>query len=328
MKDTKEEVLEIIKKAFTKDSVDEGDLEELSKTLSASELNASVDVNNLVAQLKQLLSSLENKTKDNVLAEIDKREIIQHSLQPSSQKKLGKQFNTKCENIIEKLKEIRQEALNQKDNASVLDIDWVIKTLNEENIYELDPLVVNDDSLNTEENKNGIDYLMQYSKIEDMKQRTKDLTLVRSNNSRSRTFSSSENAKILSEGFDEEKLSKRRESAVLSMSSVLSPSVSEKIITTMKRIAYCDFDIFSLDELMNEQVSMLVASEILNSLDFVKDGFVEPTILKDFIQVVAMSYNRKNAIYHNDLHAADVMQTLFTMMVRGDLQNVRLLFNE
>ena len=96
----------------------------------------------------------------------------------------------------------------------------------------------------------------------------------------------------------------------------------------MKRIAYCDFDIFSLDELMNEQASMLVASEILNSLDFVKDGFVEPTILKDFIQVVAMSYNRKNAIYHNDLHAADVMQTLFTMMVRGDLQNVRLLFNE
>ena len=36
---------------------------------------------------------------------------------------------------------------------------------------------------------------------------------------------------------------------------------------------------------------------------------------------VVDSYSRTNALYHNDLHAADVMQTLFTMMMRGDLQN-------
>ena len=71
----------------------------------------------------------------------------------------------------------------------------------------------------------------------------------------------------------------------------------------MSRIEYPDFDIFELDELMSEKASVLIANEILKRVDFVRSGMID-------------SYSRTNALYHNDLHAADVMQTLFTMMMR------------
>ena len=89
----------------------------------------------------------------------------------------------------------------------------------------------------------------------------------------------------------------------------------------MSRIEYPDFDIFELDELMSEKASVLIANEILKRVDFVRSGMIDMEVLRNFIVKVVDSYSRTNALYHNDLHAADVMQTLFTMMMRGDLQN-------
>ena len=89
----------------------------------------------------------------------------------------------------------------------------------------------------------------------------------------------------------------------------------------MSRIEYPDFDIFELDELMSEKASVLIANEILKRVDFVRSGMIDMGVLRNFIVKVVDSYSRINALYHNDLHAADVMQTLFTMMMRGDLQN-------
>ena len=45
---------------------------------------------------------------------------------------------------------------------------------------------------------------------------------------------------------------------------------------------------------------------------------IDMGVLRNFIVKVVDSYSRTNALYHNDLHAADVMQTLFTMMMWGD----------
>ena len=101
---------------------------------------------------------------------------------------------------------------------------------------------------------------------------------------------------------------KRRESADL-MSTVLSPSVSAKIIALMTRIDFPDFDIFVLDDLMSEKASIIIANEILKKLSIVNSNVIDIPVLKNFIVKVVESYSRKNAIYHNDLHAADVMQT-------------------
>ena len=309
-----EQINEKIKNAFKNEIVSIEDIEVFEKEMSSMTPGIeAINLPSLISMLKETLNAIEPKTVENLMNEIVSKKIVQKAL--TSYQKVSRQFNTKCENIIQKLKEIREEAQKQNDIPSIFDIDWIIKTLNEENIYEIDPLVVNNEELNTEDNKNGLDFLMQYSKIEDLKQKTKDFKAVRSNNTRSRTYSSAENKNIIMEGVN----SKRRESADV-FSTVLSPSVSAKIISLMTRLDYPDFDIFVLDELMNEKASVIIGSEILKRIDLVKSGVIDIPILRNFLVKVVDSYSRKHAIYHSDLHAADVMQTLFTMIMRGDLQ--------
>lgn len=285
----------------------EKELNSLSPTLN------SLNIPFLIQNIKSALNAITPKNIDTLIAELNSHNIFTKAI--ASNQKVSKQFNTKCENIIEKLKEIRNAAQELNDLHSTFDIDWIIKTINEENIYEIDPLVVTNEELNTEDNKNGLDYLIQYSKIEDLKQKTKDFKAVRGF-TRSNTFSSKENQKIIKDGVD----TKRRESADV-ISTMVSPSISAKLITMMSRIEYPDFDIFELDELMNEKASVLIANEILKRVDFVNSGVIDIGVLRNFIVKVVDSYSRTNALYHNDLHAADVMQTLFTMIMRGDLQS-------
>ena len=318
MKEPTQNVTEILidklKSSLKKDPITVEDVNSFEKELNS--LSPTIDSLNIpffIQNIKNMLNTINPKNIDTLIAELTSQKLFEKSL--AANQKVSRQFNTKCENIIEKLKEIRDAAQELNDLHSTFDIDWIIKTINEENIYEIDPLVVTNEELNTEDNKNGLDYLIQYSKIEDLKQKTKDFKAVRGF-TRSNTFSSKENEKILKDGVN----TKRRESADV-ISTMVSPSISAKLITMMSRIEYPDFDIFELDELMSEKASVLIANEILKRVDFVRSGIIDMGVLRNFIVKVVDSYSRTNALYHNDLHAADVMQTLFTMMMRGDLQS-------
>ena len=318
MKEPTQNVTEILidklKSSLKNDPITVEDVDSFEKELNS--LSPTIDSLNIpffIQNIKNVLNTINPKNIDTLIAELTSQKIFEKSL--AANQKVSRQFNTKCENIIEKLKEIRDAAQQLNDLHSTFDIDWIIKTINEENIYEIDPLVVTNEELNTEDNKNGLDYLIQYSKIEDLKQKTKDFKAVRGF-TRSNTFSSKENEKILKDGVN----TKRRESADV-ISTMVSPSISAKLITMMSRIEYPDFDIFELDELMSEKASVLIANEILKRVDFVQSGIIDMGVLTNFIVKVVDSYSRTNALYHNDLHAADVMQTLFTMMMRGDLQS-------
>ena len=66
--------------------------------------------------------------------------------------------------------------------------------------------------------------------------------------------------------------------------------------------------------------SLFVAEEIIDRLDIVKSEIIERDILKNFLTEIVENYSRENAYYHNDLHAADVMQTLYTMLIKGNLK--------
>ena len=87
------------------------------------------------------------------------------------------------------------------------------------------------------------------------------------------------------------------------------------------------FDIFALNEIQNENTAIIIASEILNRYEYVQQGFIHFEMLSSFIKKVSSSYDRKKVIYHNDLHAADVLQTLNTMISRGNLKDKMLLTN-
>lgn len=284
---------------------------------SNSELSNCFDIKKLIENMQKVYEGLSKKTVSAFMKEIDDNNIIttccvdKKYLKDGTQKKT-KEFNTKCENIIAKLKEIYKEAQTQNDLTAIEDIEWIIKTLNEENIYEIDPLVVNNEELNTEDNKDGLDFLMQYSKIEDLKQKAKDFDAVRkSPTRRSKTFTDSDKNPIsqLDGNSNQERLT-----------NLLSPSVAEKITSLLTRIEFTDFDIFALDDLMKEKSSLIVSHEILKRVDLCNSELIDTQTLRSFLAKVVDSYSRENAYYHNDLHAADVMQTTFTMIVRGDLQ--------
>jgi hypothetical protein len=265
--------------------------------------------------IKSLQNLIKKKSTDNQL--YSKSDFISYV----KQKNLFKShrdsiINTNCENIIKILQDIHDEAIVQNDMKSLLDIKWIIKTLNEENIYEIDPLIVLNDKNNlnfNNENKNGIAYLMIYSKIEDIKNKTIDFNKVR-NNTRAKTYSKKETLKLIKkESF------RRQDSFKEKNIEKFSPEINAKILTIISKIDQIDFDLFTLDEISEKKGSFIVGLEIINRNDLCKTEVIDSNVLKNFIQKVVDSYSRENAIYHNDLHAADVMQTLFTMIVRGEL---------
>ena len=88
----------------------------------------------------------------------------------------------------------------------------------------------------------------------------------------------------------------------------------------MQKIDQCDFNIFELDEVLGKKTSIYMATEILNHFSFVQNGEVPQKILKNFINEIVEHYDRINAIYHNDIHAGDVMQTSFVVFIQGNLQ--------
>ena len=99
----------------------------------------------------------------------------------------------------------------------------------------------------------------------------------------------------------------------------LSTVPSNLIQNQMALIDSSEFDIFSLNDMEKDKTTFLVASEILSNTDVVKEGYIPNEILEKFIQTVIDGYDRINVIYHNDFHAVDVMQTLFTILTVGRL---------
>ena len=292
------------------DPVNLNDIENFEK-----KYNNKKDNSNKI-NIEYFVKSLKNLIKKNINEEYSKNNFISYI----KQKNLFKPhrdsiINTNCENILKVLQDIHDEAIAQNDMKSLLDIKWIINTLNEENIYEIDPLIVLNEKNNlnsNNENKNGINYLIQYSKIEDIKNKTIDFKKVRSN-TRTKTYSKKETLNLI-----RQKSYKRTDSKE-EKKEKLPPEISAKMLTIMTNIDTTDFDIFSLDELTEKKGSYIVGLEILNRIDLCKTGIIDINTLKNFLQIVVDSYSRENAIYHNDLHAADVMQTTYTMIVRGEL---------
>lgn len=219
---------------------------------------------------------------------------------------------TKSETIISKLKQLKTKAKKANDTISINDIDWIISIINDQNLYDIDSNDFNS-TIENDKNQNGLAYLMQYSHIENINQKAKDFKVMRSANQRS--FSSS-TLKI-----DLSAHSTPRGSLVGDKGKLMSfTSVQENLVRNqLELIDSIQFDIFALNEIENEQTAIIIASEILSKFDFVQSGFINCDILNNFIKKVASCYDRKNVIYHNDLHAADVMQTLHTMITRGNL---------
>ena len=244
--------------------------------------------------IKSLISGYENKDEDEELMDF--------------YKKLNDILKTKSEEIMFKLKKLqtREWIKNNRDLSSKLKTVIV-----EIATKQLSDVILEDDENIKKKQKDDVSFLMKYSQIEDHKQKAKDLQVYRRQSKKYSNYLDFNNINLMNSS--EELIINN------SLSTMISPSIIAKLSDQMEKISSCDFDIFELNRLLGKKTSIYLSSEILGRLSLVDNGDVPQNILSDFIKEIIAHYDRNKAIYHNDLHAGDVMQTVYTIFVKGNL---------
>jgi hypothetical protein len=217
--------------------------------------------------------------------------------------RINEELVPKSQRIIEKLKKLKGKAWVAGDSESNEDIDWIMSVLAEEDLFE--PEYPSD-------NGNGLDYIAKYSRIEANQRREHDLLAVSSR----KTVPS---VKSVNVSMESDMHSNHRRST--RMSTFLSPSLLGKIFSHLENVAKLEFNIFDLDELVERKTTFYLSYEIFSRKDYF-DSLIDEDKFKNFINEIIKGYNR-SIPYHNDLHAGDVLQTLYHVIVSGDLENVR-----
>ena len=313
---------EILNKYITSSTITLKDYNIISKNLQNKHFH-QINFNTILTNMKYLF---DNKT------EISKEDFINKAIDIMIKNNLYI-LTMNSENIVNDLEDILTEAKKQNDNESINDLEYIIKLIQTENIYDSDSMFIINNDVKNDINRDGIKYLMQYSNLGDKKQRAKDFKYVRSitinvkkntKNKNNIIKNDDENifikSNILGNIISKEELSTKRHSSINNSTPFhLPPETYATLFSLISRIEYTDYDLFSLDDLLQNKGPLVTATEILDRLDIVKQDIIETNILKNFTKEAINNYSRTNAIYHNDLHAADVMQTLFTMMIRGKL---------
>ena len=84
-----------------------------------------------------------------------------------------------------------------------------------------------------------------------------------------------------------------------------------------------DFDIFKFDEICNKRGLFYLSYELFFNYNFFE--IIDEGKFKNFLEEIRLGYPRTNS-YHNDIHAADVLQTCLVLIERGSLDKVNLFF--
>jgi calcium/calmodulin-dependent 3',5'-cyclic nucleotide phosphodiesterase len=304
-----EQLLDFIKEKFSNlNQITKENILNFRKDLESSlSPNLAININYLIEELTQVIKTKANPKQ--FIEAISSKNIINKSIST-----IKKDISTRGEKVDSILKELKTAAENANDKESVNDLEWIIQKLHEGDIYEINENFMENEHFKTEINKEGVDYMIQYSKIENDLQKSKDYSAVRKNNLNNKANNNE------GKNTDEKSGNINTRSEPNFIIKKLNPELSIKITNILSKIDSPDFDIFSLDSLTDAKGSLFVAEEIIDRLDIVKSEIIERDILKNFLTEIVENYSRENAYYHNDLHAADVMQTLYTMLIKGNLK--------
>ena len=306
--DSPEDILNFINSKFENlEEITSKHLSKLKKELESANIsNFTLNIDNLMEDLNSILKY--NSEPEQFMKMVSSRDVINKSVS-----NLKKDIATRGEKVDSILKELKKAAEKENDKESIVDIEWIIQKLYEGDIYRINENFMENEHFKTDINKEGMDYMIQYSKIENDLQKSKDYSLVRKNINKN-VNNNNESKNVVEAN---ENNNKTEPNFIIKK---LNPELSIKITNILSKINTPEFDIFSLDSLTDAKGSLFVAEEIIDRLDIVKSDIFERNILKSFLNELVEGYSRENAYYHNDLHAADVMQTLYTMLIKGSLK--------
>ena len=222
-------------------------------------------------------------------------------------KKLNNILRTKSEEIVAKLKKLQNKPWITKDNNKIL-YDKINRIIYEITTQQLSDIIFDENF--KRESKGEISFLVKYSQMEDNKQKAKDFSIYRRKSKKYSIRDLNNISNTISN--DDEYINN-------TLSTMLSPSVIARLNDQIEKIECCDFDIFEVNSLLGKKTTVYIASEILGRFPFIEDGEIPQNILLNFIKEIVSNYYREKAIYHNDLHAGDVMQTVYTIFMKGQL---------
>jgi|LauGreDrversion4_2_1035121.scaffolds.fasta_scaffold438451_1 hypothetical protein len=178
-----------------------------------------------------------------------------------------------------------------------------------EDLFELDyssMMHQNRDSFS----QNEAAWVATSSKVQQVRETVNDLML-------SRVCSSKRTNKVFSPvDSRRSSLAVRRMSSLSDLSQELISSVNE----TLEKVDSFEFNIFELDNMVGSSTLHYLAHEVFDRFDFF-DELVDENKYRSFIREIISGYDR-DVVYHNDLHAGDVMQTVYMMLKHGDLEKV------
>ena len=243
--------------------------------------------------IKSLISGNENKDNDEELVNFYKQ--------------LNDILKTKSEEIMYRLKKLQTKQWIKKNPELSSKLKKVIVEITTQ---QLSDIILDDENIKKKQ-KDDVSFLMKYSQIEDHKQKAKDLQVYRRQSKKYSSHLEMNNLNLLNPS--EEILMNN------TLSTMISPSIIAMLNDQMEKIASCDFDIFEINKFLGKKTSIYLALEILGRLPIVDNGSIPQSILSDFIKEIVSHYDRNRAIYHNDLHAGDVLQTVYTIFVKGNL---------
>ena len=296
---------------LTKEILDINDITQLIKNLN------SINIENIKEETSKLILNIFDKSKT---GKISRNEFIDEIIKRNSSDmiinneidmffiELNQAVATTSEEIISKLKKIRSQHWMKDDLEGTIDINWIISVITEENLYDLDTNIIQKHWKTKQ--KDDIAYLIKYSEIEDNTRKENDYKKIRKE---SKIYK----AGVLNKKFDELEIEKLRRTTKLN--EIISPSIIITINEQMSKIDTPEFNIFELNNFMDKKATMYVTKELLSRFEIIQNGVIPEPILKNFIETIVLNYDRINAIYHNDLHACDVMQTANTIIVKGNL---------
>lgn len=99
---------------------------------------------------------------------------------------------------------------------------------------------------------------------------------------------------------------------------IISPEVSNLLL---KSIDEWSFDCFYINQISNGIVLKSVGYELFNRYGLIYKFKIPIPTLKNFLTQIELGYVKHKNPYHNNMHAADVTQTVHYMLWQGGLTN-------
>ena len=218
----------------TKFNIDKDQLneEDLIKIMS------SIDIESQNHDLNERSKKLLNKLDKDNLGYVETDDFVEEIINRNEKtiedeftlfyKKINENLFTKSEEIIQKLKKLKNKKWIKEKQNFLESIEIIINLISNGNLYEIDHIIGKNE---------GEDFIIKYSNIEDSNRKETDFIKMRIQSAKYTKNSSS---------ISKTPNSKRRRST--NLNTLVSPSIVASMYDQMSKIDKCDFNIFELDK--------------------------------------------------------------------------------